>query len=458
MKIEPLAKYSPKPFGVLFPGHRSLELHSADGQRVVYGKRACEDLLATLADWCLYVPDALIPLIHTTGALSWRSELWKNRVTRMIHIPSGSTVSSLRGTVEGPEVYESLEIVLHWLKAYGVSPASLPSMAWQLFRASLPRPYTVGFDPEVGRAAFYGGRQEITNAGVYNQLQLVDIAQAYPTAMARPEGYALSLMEVDSTTQLDSSAAGIARAKVYVPESLPYAPLPVRVDEAVITFQHGFIEGTWSWCELAAAQFLGCEVSVQQSWAPQRQAELFGPWWPLVQEGRALPGGAGAIAKAISNSTWGQFGMRAEGRATQSWADEKGTVPVTVPQEDHEMPHSWAAHIAAETTARVRTQMLLEGLYGGSDPVHIDTDGMIISATSQAPKNSGDQPGQWRVKADIEQLDLRGPQLYRWTCPGCGIYHDHWHFNASGIPAEDAPGYFTGEKKQIHIQHTVRFD
>ena len=415
--------------------------------------------LSQMGTWCLYVPDALTPLIHTTGAMSWKCELWKGRVTRMTHTPSGCSVTSLKGTVQIHEAYESLERVLSWLRGYGVSPGSIPSMAWQLFRASLPRSYQVGFDPEVGSAAFYGGRQQITNPGMYQDLQLVDIAQAYPAAMARPEGYALSLSLVDPNTELDPTQAGIAQATVMVPESMPYAPLPTRVTDQVITFQRGLIKGTWPWCELAAAKALGAEVKVEQSWAPQRTAELFGPWWPLAQEGRALPGGAGALAKAISNSTWGQFGMRAEGRAVRTFGDDKGKTEVTVPIDDHDLPHSWTAHVAAETTARVRTQMLTQGLYGGSSPVHIDTDGMIIPTGSPLPGETGEAPGQWRVKADIATLDLRGPQLYRWTCPGCGVHHDHWHYTASGIPAEDAPGYFTGERiDQVTVEHRVSFD
>ena len=458
MKLEPLTKFKAKPYCVLYPSQRGLMVRDATGDRVAYGRQPIEQLLAAIEGWVCYVPNSLESLVQTTGATSWKADLWRDKIIRMTHLPSGTRVSSLKGTVEDRHAYEDLEGLLKFLRGFGVMPASIPAMAWQLFRASLDRVYTVGFDPEVGRDAFYGGRQEITNAGLYKDMQLVDIEQAYPTAQARPGGYALSLRQVSNSTYLDSSAAGIARARVYVPESLPFAPLPIRVAEETITFQYGLIEGTWPWCELAAAKSLGCEVEVIECWAPQRTAELFGPWWPLAQELRKLPGGSGKIGKAISNSTWGQFGMRAQGRGTRQWADDKGTMAVNVPMNDHDMPQSWTAHIAAETTARVRTQMLLEGLYGGMVPAHIDTDGVIVPTGSPLPGDGATGPGTWRVKEDITKLDLRGPQLYRYTCPGCGVTHEHWHYNASGIASEKAPEYFANNDYRVNVKHEMRFD
>lgn len=446
MKIEPLERYEPKPVAILTPSHRGLEAITANGSRVAHGRQRVEALLTELAGYCCYVLDALPPMIHTTGAMSWQLNIWKGRETRAIHMPSGLSVTSLRGTLDPATAYVDLERVLAWLRSYGVGAGSIPAMAWGLFRASLARPYTVGFDPEIGRAAFFGGRQEISTAGIYKNMQAIDIKAAYPAAMARPEGYALTLREVDPTTKLDATLAGIAEAEVFVPEAMPYAPLPVRLDADVIAYQKGYIRGYWPWCELAAALEVGAEVNVLRSWAPARTAEIFTPWWPLANEGRELPGRAGVLAKAISNSTWGQFGMAAEDRAIRQFADDKGNQYVDVPLDDHQLPHSWTAHVAAETTGRVRTQMLLEGLYGGSKPAHIDTDGVIVPSGSPIPNGGGDQPGQWRVKADIPVCDIRGPQLYRWTCPGCGVSHEHWHYNASGIPPADAPGFFEGKR------------
>lgn len=440
MKLEPLKKYSSRSFAILTAGQRWLAITNGDGEKYAEGKRAVENLLAAHAGQVLYVLDSLEQLVHSTGALSWSMGIWKGRITRATHIPSGASVVSLRGTLPEESAYNDLEVVLSWLRSYGVAPGSIPSMAWGLFRASLSRSYTCGFDPEIGRAAFYGGRQEINATGTFRDMVSIDIKSAYPAAMARPEGYALTLREVDPSTILDPTAAGIAEAEVYIPLYFPYSLLPVRVSKDTISFQRGHLRGYWPWCELAAAARLGAEVTVLRSWAPARQAELFGPWWPLAEEGRNLPGGAGQLAKAISNSTWGQFGMVAEERARRQYADDYGHTFLDVPLPDHQMPHSWTAHVAAETTGRVRAQML--DAIATTNPVHIDTDGLIVPAGTDIPGGGTGQPGEWRIKTTLDVCEIRGPQLYRWQCPNCGHSCGPWHYTTSGVAAEDAAEYF----------------
>lgn len=451
MKLEPLARYKPKPVAICIPARGYLHIQTVDGDRTAQGSDAINSLLSDFADHVLYVHDSLESMIHTTGSLSWTLAIWKGRVTRATHIPTGVSVVSLRSTLEPATAMDDLQTVLRWLRAYGVPAGSVPAMAWGLFRASLSRPYSCGFDPEIGRAAFYGGRQEAANPGIFRGMQSVDIQAAYPAAMARPEGYALALREVDTETHLDPTAAGIATAEVFIPQDIPTAPLPVRINTDLVSYQRGHISGTWAWCELAAAIELGATVTVIRAWAPTRTAELFGPWWPLAMEGRNLPGRAGVLAKAISNSTWGQFGMQAEQRARRHYTDDTGTRWVDIPLVDHDLPHTWTAHIAAETTARVRTQ-LLQGI-AATNPAHTDTDGMIVKAGTMPP-NMGDNPGQWRIKETMSTVEVRGPQLYRWECPECGIRHDHWHYNTSGIPHTDAATFFEGPAaRHIDITH-----
>jgi len=452
MKLEPLTTYKPRQVAILTAARDYLHVQTPDGDRSAQGADAINSLLCDLSGDCLYVLDSLEGLIHTTGALSWSLSIWRGRVTRATHIPTRASVVSLRNTLEPSNAMDDLLSVHRWLRSYGVAPGSIPAMAWALFRASLTRSYSCGFDPEIGRAAFYGGRQEATAPGIYRGMQSVDIQAAYPAAMSRPEGYALALREVDPTTVLDPTAAGIVTANVFIPLDAPTAPLPIRLATDVIVWQRGEISGTWAWCEIVAAMNLGAEVTVQRCWAPTRTAELFGPWWPLAMEGRRLPGRAGVLAKSISNSTWGQFGMVAEERARRQYSDDSGKRWVDIPLSDHDLPHTWTAHVAAETTARVRTQ-LLEGI-AATNPAHSDTDGMIVRAGA-VPPNMGDQPGQWRVKDQMTSVDVRGPQLYRWECEECGIRHDHWHYNTSGIPATEAATFFEGPSSR-HIGITDR--
>jgi hypothetical protein len=244
---------------------------------------------------------------------------------------------------------------------------------------------------------------------------------------------------------LDPGVSGFARADVVVPSGLPFAPLPIRLAPQIIQFPTGRFRGVWSWAELTAAADLGCSVSVSDCWAPSSSSDLFGGWWDICQIGRAeLPEGALDLFKAITNSLWGQFAMDGTQRALVRWTDDKGEDSLSVDQPPRHLPHAWTVHIAAETAARVRTRLLLEGLYGqGGAPVHADTDGIIVRRSRPLPARSSEAPGDWRLKATMPKVDIRAPQVYRWTCgKGCGVTHPRWHYTASGIPKGSAATFF----------------
>ena len=443
MKIGPLTKPRHRPVAILIPGRRSLEVITDAGSIHHRGAAKVNLALSQLAGHVCFAMSRLPDMIHTTGALSWRMELWRGRPTRMIHAATGVAVTSLRGTLDySSEPFTDLAMVLDWLATYNVPAGSISAMSWALFRASLGTNYTIGFDPEISQMAMFGGRQEAAKPARHENMASFDIRAAYPVAMAsRP--YALSLHAVHVRSQLDPDSPGLVEATVHVPEEMPWAPLPVRIAPGFIRFQHGTIQGVWPWVELAAAKELGCDVKVTRLWAPRRTADLFASWWPLVAEGRGLPGGAGLLAKAIANSTWGQFGMVGTERSVRQWTSDDGAQAFNVDQPDRAMPHEWTAHVAAETTARIRTRMLLEGLYSTCRPVYVDTDGIIAPEGSEMPPNSGPAPGQWRVKETMPTVEIRGPQFYRWTCgAACGIEHAEWHYNCAGVPDEDAPAVF----------------
>ena len=415
MNVTPLEPAKPKRWALVTPGWRALDVTDEYGTTHHYGGRRCYDALAGLGDAgvVVYVTGNLTQLRHTTGATAWEADVWRGRATTMHLAGSSVAVHSLRGTVEGPEPAAELARALAWLGEYGVAPGGLSSMAWALWRRSLSNELVITSHPSVGRAAFYGGRQEVRakGPGKYKHMASVDITAAYATSMAaRP--YALRLTRVDESSTLDPSVAGLAEATVLVPADMPYAPLPMRLGPEMITFPTGSVRGIWPWCELAAARDLGCEVRVHRSWAPMVEADPFLRWWDWGQEGRALGAGAGRLAKALLNSTWGLFAMAGDDRSVVRWSDDVGdrSVPVAL-KPLVKMPQRRTAHIAAETAARVRARMLTEALYGGgAPPVHIDTDGMIVRASSPHPEPYGDEPGQWRVKKLMREVEIRAPQ------------------------------------------------
>lgn len=439
MRIAPLGKVKRREFALLTPGQRELRVTTLAGDELFTGRRSVETALAKLSGFACYLAAGLDNLKHTTGARSWVMSTWHGRETRMTHVPSGTVVTSLRGCLEDTATpFEDLARFVAWAGDYGIGPAGLSSMAWALLRASLTAEVSLGVDPAISGPAFFGGRQGVERTGSFFDQRLVDKVAAYPTAMAcRP--VALSLGEVDATTTLDESVAGLARATVTVPIDVAYPPLPVRVGPEAIQFQWGTVTGTWSWVELAHAKALGCAVTVEQSWAPAREANLFFNWWVIVSEGRRLPGGSAHLAKAVANCLWGQLAMTGSDRAEVGWSDEAGHEPYVVTLPDRALPHQWGRHVAAEITARVRTDLLTALIECGAHPAHVDTDGLIIGTRDPLPRNTGAEPGQFRVKADMVELEVRAPQFYRWRGPG----QARWNYTVSGMTEVQARHAFT---------------
>ena len=440
MRIDPLGKYRRRDYALLTPGQRCLYVETKNGKQLFSGKRDVSNALAKLSDFTCYVGGGLQQLKHTTGATEWLLKTWRGRDVSMLHVPTGTTVNSLQQSLSGADdPFLALSTCMDWLEGYGIAPGAISSMAWKLLRAAQARPVSLGFDPEIADRAFFGGRQEIWQPDTYKNFRSVDIKAAYPTAMAaRP--IALSLRSVHIDTELDPTVAGLAEADVIVPRSLTYAPLPYRVARHAIQFPTDDFSGVWTWAELAAAKSLGCDVTVTKCWAPRTEYDLFSTWWEIAQTGRSLPHGGDLIAKTIANATWGQFSMRGDERGQVHWTDDKGKEPFEVELPARRIPHVYGLHIAAEITARVRTQLLLEGLYGTNAwIIHVDTDGMIIHGDAPAPGNAGEAFGQWRDKDTMNQVEIRAPQFYRYTKPDDP---NRWHYVASGRTPDQAVATF----------------
>lgn len=464
MNLSPPERYKPRPHALLIPGTGSCLVRTLWGDAHAKSRRDVELALQKLRGHACYVAGALRPLVRTTDAQSWELALWRGREVSARHVPSGVTVTSLRGGLDAEaDPFAALTTFLSWVGGYGVAAGSLTGMAWRLLCATLSHPVSIFSDPAISRAALFGGRQEVRlrhedQLTHYRHQKLLDIKGAYPAQMARLP-VALSFREVDPRGSLDPTEPGLARATVTVPQDLPHAPLPVRVAPDAIQFQTGTLTGTWPWCELAAAQALGCVIHVDQSWAPARIHDLFGPWWPVVQQGRELDQGA-QLAKTLAVTTWGPFAMSGEDRSMLRFTDDRGEEAYEVAKPRQRMPHEWASHVAAEVTARVRVQLLTEALYGlPVAPVHVDTDGVIVRESAMIPTNFGDDFGQWRVKAHLHDLDVAAPQLLRYTdgCAEC-VPKARYHYIASGMTADQAKWFFEHHGQVTRISYLARED
>lgn len=463
MIVKPITTYRPRPIALVFPGWRTLRIDTIDGSTAYYGPGECRAALVALSGHACFVTGGLTQIRHSTGAGQWEASTWRGRAVKMSLLGSKTTVSSLRGIFDGSTApFDDLTRVVEWLATLRVSPATLSSMAWGLWRAGLSKPVSVHADGAVSKRAMFGGRQwaaaETDSYGapkVYTGMVSLDMSCAYPSEMAdRP--YALSLRKVSPTTTIDPMRAGLARVAIDVPNDAPFGPLPIRIDTDAIQFPHGRIVGIWSWCEIAAAQSLGFAVEVRDVWAPSIEGDLFGQWRADLEVGRQLPGQSAALVKMIGNSLWGLFGMTATDKAVVTWTDDIGDTTITLPLPVRNLPHAATVHVAAETASRVRTRLMTDVLYGGgAAPVHVDTDGVIVRKSAPLPKRSGHRAGEWRVKETMRKVDVRAPQVYRWQCgKGCGVTHAKWHHVVAGTPPAQAAGLF--ERSQLAgIRHGI---
>lgn len=502
---------------LLEPGFRCAVVHTEDETIAVEGEPQVRALLCELAEarMLVYVDDGLTRLRFMTDARAWQATVWNGKAVAM-HLGRFKAIG-LRGALRGAgDKMDALLTFLAWARGYGVQPASVGTMAQNLWRATLASELEVAADPEVSSPALFGGRQWAGTPRTYRHMAAFDIACAYPHAMWALGPYARRLVEVAPDTGLEGP--GIARARVTIPWGFegvtdrPFGALPVRLNEPSIWEGMndarlaklpaealwwpvgGAWEGTWCWRELAAAQDLGYEVRILRSWAPVGLVEPFAGWEQVVREARGLPGAAGQLGKVVSVALWGTFALDGS-KSSWTWGTPTGAANASCvgAEEARRLPQRTMKHWAAETSARVRVRLLMEGIYGdpgnrlrqrdgtncaGSSlvpgdearggnrdspstmdqgspgrvrpmadrrrisdlapPVHVDTDGVVRRASAPCPEPAGDDLGQWRRSKDFTTFELRAPQFYRYSNGSPGLGGDRWHYVCSGVPEEAA--------------------
>jgi hypothetical protein len=447
MRFEPFtgAKRAAQPVALIRPGMKTMTLWSEDEPGGwVYGGNSIEKRLRTLEGHRIYCTTGVTSLRQVLDARSWTATVWKGRASSMRLDGTKVVVNNLRGALDAsPDPWEDLNVFLGWLAKRGISPATVGTMATNLWRSTLSQPVVFDADPLVATPAFFGGRQEAT-PGNYRHLVHYDLRAAYPHSMSSGGPYAQGLRRCVVDPGFASVEPGLARASVNIDPHLRFGPLPTRAPdhpEVVLYPTDGTADGIWSLIELEEARHLGCHVYMHEAWLPTDYVRPFDEWWKVIQEARQLPGGAGVLGKMVGNTLWGTFAM--EGELTQwKWSTKHGTdvpKPVATPSERRNLPHTRTRHLAVETTARVRVRLTREGLYGSPvPPLHVDTDGIIVRGSAPIPTPAGDRPGQWREKWRSRVCEIVAPQTYRYTCgQGCNITHPKWHYISAGrTPAE----------------------
>jgi hypothetical protein len=461
--IEPIdpVKLRPNPVALLTPGPGVLRVETEQGTQT-YAGTAVPGALAHLAEQkvAAYCDASLLRLVETTPtAAGWEGHAWHMALSSMRF--GKLRIRPLRGALFGAaDPFGELVRYLDWLGDYNISPASIPVMGWNLFALTLARPLGFVGPPTAADAALYGGRQW-ARPGRYRHAVQYDMAAAYPAAMTG-EPIPTALHKIRVPFPVDEALGGLARATVVVPPGLDFSPLPFRPPEAqgmVVIYPRDLtIEGTWTCRDLSTAEAYGCEVTVHDGWIPMTWAQPFGEWWRLIREGRALGAEAGQLAKQTGNLLWGTFAMRGE-PTVWHWPDGPKGAKLKSAAAHRDLPHRKGRFVAADITARVRaslhsgwSQLTAQGF----EPFHVDTDGILVDGAAPVPSPDGDGPGLWRPKTTMRSLEVRAPQVWRYTCgEGCGVTHPRWHYKVAGRPVEMAEQWWRTEVGKRRFSVTV---
>lgn len=208
------------------------------------------------------------------------------------------------------------------------------------------------------------------------------------------------------------------RAIVKVPADITYGPLPRRLHRAIhrqlgAEYPRGKkLQGVWCWQELEAAERHGVRViRVLETWvhlAGDQQPLL--PWWRAIEQGRAMPGLAGLLAKTTGNALWGRFAMDSKNYGVRSIrsAGKSGRLVARPFAFRGGRPPS---HDLAETVSgRCRAKLFDAIMLAGDGLLSAHTDGIWCRTD---PELLAGLPA-WRRKQEARRIELLDPQVLRY--------------------------------------------
>lgn len=397
-------------------------------------------------------------------ALCWNREeiRWRHRAferDEWRRRPSDVFVLKLPFPAETERALAGLVAWRDWLAGYGAAPTGTSgSAAWSLLRARLERPLwtAVGDTPPLLQTL--GGRQQLGPAGqgrFTGRLEHYDLPAAYASELGRlryggrwHRAETLPVRHEPEEWAADGHPV-FARAVVRIPADVPFGPLPRRPRRRLQGLEQLLfgayypvgcrLQGVWAWQEIEAARYYGTVVmQVKDLWVHlSGDRQPFVPWWQSIEEGRALGGFAGLLAKITGNALWGRFCMdfRVQGERAIRSAGRRGTLETRPLRAGGGPPPS---HDLAETvSARVRARLYRLMMTAGDELLSAHTDGawtnaLAVDATTVDP--------DWRLKEEARQLDLLNPQGLRyWPRPARAS--EPWVV-LSGQPSFLAPDVF----------------
>lgn len=406
----------------------------------------------------LYVDNisTMRPMYHAgdVEAIYWKKRGHHRTLTswRWFHPIDGHphTIYYTKGTLARVPVEQRLAAILEYVtfvRFHGGGVSSPVGMIGGLMRTTLARPFMESSSNVPTDSVWRGSRVQRDNLtrSEYGPTDLWDMRAAFSSTLADLKvPFKWRRYEGDKYLP-DQGENGYARARVHVPWfagergplpdlSQPHATFPVNIT----------LHGVWSFAELRAAEAVGCDIWLYESWTGNGFREPFKEWGGLVEELRsAVSLDARPLVKLAANRYIGRFAMsgnRERSRMVNGkeiWTAEKG----------HTRPQSLAIH--GLVTGGVRADLFTDGIY--PYPAHFvfcHTDGVALVA-DEYTESTRPPDDRWRVKAYMDRLLLINPQRYAYQ-PGVeDLDPGDWRYCIAGVPDEVAQGFF--ERKWLQL-------
>ena len=392
---------------------------------------------------------------------------WNDEEIRFRHVPRPeerekwisrpSDVYVLKLPFDSREVERNLIAVQgwrDWLGAYGASPTGTTgAAAMSLLRATLDRKLVCGQGVRPPLLQTLGGRQLVGPHGrgrYEGRLSLYDAPSAYATELGTVlyggEWWPAHALPRPLAAYAAEGAPTYVRARVRIPDSLSYGPLPKRPSRKMRSYQDAYffgaeypvgrrLQGLWTWQELQTAEEFGVAIEkILDGWVHRSGWQPFLPGWEAVQRGRSMRGFRGALAKLTGNALWGRFAMDPRAIGKRGIRRKQGRRLVQRPLAIGS--YQWPAHDLADTVSgRVRAKLYALAETAGDQLVSAHTDGAWV----QMPFDPGPD---WRQKELATRLDLLSPQVLRYY-PRPDRFSDGTPVTVfAGIPSELADDAF----------------
>lgn len=415
---KPRGPMTPRLVVILWAHHGFSTLYGAtsDGEEIEWsGIRQMERVLRDLKNRNAAVYSAL-PLrtaISAGGdAREWDMLYYNGRRSHAEHRSTGTKVISLERYLKGisehfgeTELAEAFEFFSVLQEDYGVSAGSMVTMAENFWLRTLAEPvYLFGLrgNQTPIHKATHGGRKQARAGRFWNQVY-ADIPAAYPNALVAdpwPE-------YLYHGNHGERGNPVFTYATVEVP-SMPSPPLPLRVNETMISYGWGTRTGWWTYRELRMATDANIKVTPHSHIFGRGWVRPFDNWITEAKAIRGMGGVAGALAKGMTSMLWAAFSLGKADRERRHPADKHATSSDIVSESRSKLPGMYLGYIAADAHARVRERLWRECL-SQTDAKYVDTDGTIIPAGTRGPYLAG-----WVVKNRMRTVEIAAPQVYRW--------------------------------------------